>query len=96
LGTLRRGPDRRFRISSEDVQRFPSMQLQILEEAYVHGREGGHLVYGTCTFNRSENENVAERFDQLHSSFIRVGEPLRIYPHTHGTDAFCGVVWRRV
>jgi 16S rRNA (cytosine967-C5)-methyltransferase len=96
LGTLRRGPDRRFRISPEDVQRFPSMQLQILEQAHSHVREGGHLVYGTCTFNRSENENVAERFEQLHPSFIRMGDPLRTYPHTCGTDAFYGVVWRRI
>jgi len=96
LGTLRRGPDRRFRISPEDVQRFPSMQLQILEQAHVHVREGGHLVYGTCTFNRSENENVAERFEQLHPCFMRVGDPLRIAPHTYGTDAFYGMVWRRI
>jgi 16S rRNA (cytosine967-C5)-methyltransferase len=96
LGALRRSPDRRFRISSEDVQRFPSLQLQILEQARCHVREGGHLVYGTCTFNRSENDNVAERFEQLHSSFIRVGDPLRVYPHIHGTDAFYGVVWRRI
>jgi 16S rRNA (cytosine967-C5)-methyltransferase len=96
LGTLRRGPDRRFRISPEDVQRFPSMQLQILKQASVHVREGGYLVYGTCTFNRSENENVAEHFEQLHPSFMRIGDPLRVYPHTHGTDAFYGVVWRRV
>jgi 16S rRNA (cytosine967-C5)-methyltransferase len=96
LGTLRRGPDRRFRISSEDVQRYPSLQLQILEQAQLHVREGGHLVYGTCTFNRSENENVAESFEQLHPSFIRSGDPLRIYPHTHGTDAFYGVLWRRI
>ena len=96
LGTLRRGPDRRFRISPDDVRRFPSMQLQILEQAQVHVREGGHLVYGTCTFNRSENENVAERFEQLHPSFTRVGDPLRVAPHTHGTDAFYGVVWQRI
>jgi len=95
LGTLRRGPDRRFRILPEDVQRFPSLQLQILEQAHVHVREGGHLVYGTCTFNRSENEDVAEHFEQSHPLLVRVGDPLRTYSHTHGTDAFYGVVWRR-
>jgi 16S rRNA (cytosine967-C5)-methyltransferase len=72
------------------------MQLDILEQAHCHVRAGGHLVYGTCTFNRSENEIVAERFEQLHPSFTRVGDPLRIAPHAYGTDAFYGVVWRRI
>ena len=49
LGTLRRGPDLRFRIDPASFAALPALQLSILERAARHVRPGGRLVYATCT-----------------------------------------------
>lgn len=105
LGTLRRGPDLRFRLREEDALRFPATQRQILEEALPHVRSGGRLVYATCTLRSEENEQIALALERAHPELHRI-EPeapgellrdgfLRTWPHRHGTDGFFAAVWRR-
>ena len=36
-----------------------------------------------------------EAFLNAHESFKRIGEDLRLYPHTHGTDGFYGAVLQK-
>ena len=62
LGTLRRGPDARWRISPSALDAFPPLQLQILESASARVRPGARLVYATCTLRRAENDEVAAAF----------------------------------
>jgi 16S rRNA (cytosine967-C5)-methyltransferase len=106
LGTLRRGPDLRFRLREENALRFPALQRQILEEALPRVHPGGRLVYATCTLRREENEEVAFAFEDAHPELRRV-EPdapwelrrdgfFRSWPHRHDMDGFFAVVWRRV
>jgi 16S rRNA (cytosine967-C5)-methyltransferase len=106
LGTLRRGPDLRFRLREEDALRFPSTQHEILEAALRRVRRGGRLVYATCTIRREENENVALAFEKAHpelkrahlelpSELIREGF-LRTWPHLHDMDGFFAAAWRRL
>jgi 16S rRNA (cytosine967-C5)-methyltransferase len=106
LGTLRRGPDLRWRLREEDAVRFPATQRRILEEALLHVRSGGQLVYATCTLRREENEEVTVAFEHAHPELRRV-EPdvpselvrdgfLRTWPHRHDMDGFFAAVWRRV
>jgi 16S rRNA (cytosine967-C5)-methyltransferase len=83
-----------------------ALQLQILSRAARHVREGGTLVYATCTFREAEDEDVALAFEAAHPEFTRappaapasVVTPdrfVRTWPHVHGTDAFFAAVWRR-
>ena len=69
-------------------------------------REGGLLVYATCTFRTEENEGVALDFERAHPAFRRVlpglaGEArspdgfVRTWPHRHGTDGFFAAAWER-
>ncbi len=44
-------------------------QLSILNSAAKALKNGGTLVYSTCTFSRCENEGVIERFLETHSDF---------------------------
>ncbi|MGI5863394.1 MAG: RsmB/NOP family class I SAM-dependent RNA methyltransferase [Myxococcales bacterium] len=107
LGTLRRGPDSRWRTRPDDVAAFPELQHAILERAARYVRPGGRLVYATCTINRGENEEVAARFQQSHPGFEPAQPPpgfagplcpdgaMRLFPHIHGTDGFFACAWRR-
>jgi 16S rRNA (cytosine967-C5)-methyltransferase len=106
LGSLRRGPDLRWRIDPSGFAALPRLQLTLLARAARHVRPGGRLVYATCTFRREEDEDVALAFEAAHPQFTRVrpeadasvitGETfLRTWPHRHGADAFFAAVWER-
>jgi len=70
LGTLRRGPDARWRIDPALLAALPPLQLELLETAAPLAAK--RLVYGTCTLNRAENEEVAAAFDRAHPELRRV------------------------
>lgn len=108
LGSLRRGPDLRFRASPDVLNHFGPLQQDILQHAGDLVRPGGRLVYATCTVNRAENEDVVTAFlasrpefhlvrpggSWLPAACIRDGF-LFVAPHRHGTDAFFAAVMER-
>ena len=106
LGTLRRGPDLRFRLREEDAVRFPALQRDLLEAALGRVRPGGRLVYATCTIRREENEEVALALERAHPELSRLPPDLpsevvrdgffRTWPHLHDTDGFFAAVWRKL
>ncbi len=55
--------------SPEAVVACAKRQREILEEAAKMLRDGGVLVYSTCTFSREEDEDVIEEFLQKHNEF---------------------------
>lgn len=55
-------------------------QKAILESAAKAVREGGALVYSTCTFSLEENEGVVEAFCTGHPDFVLL-DMQRLYPH---------------
>jgi 16S rRNA (cytosine967-C5)-methyltransferase len=109
LGSLRRGPDLRFRIDPASLSALPRVQRDILSRARRLVRPGGRLVYATCTLNRAENEDVVSEFLReapefrpvapgagwLAPSCVREGF-LFCAPHLHGTDGFFAAVLERV
>jgi 16S rRNA (cytosine967-C5)-methyltransferase len=92
LGTLRRGPDMRWRIDPDSLRKLPEIQTRLLATAARAARK--RIVYVTCTLNRAENEKVAERFDSEHPEFRRTGT-LKLFPHRDGTDGFFAATWER-
>jgi 16S rRNA (cytosine967-C5)-methyltransferase len=69
FGTLRRNPDLKWRRKKEDIERLSQLQSSILKNLSGYVREGGLLVYSTCTVFREENEDVVERFLSEHRAF---------------------------
>jgi 16S rRNA (cytosine967-C5)-methyltransferase len=69
LGSLRRNPDARWRLTPDEVQSFPPRQSGILARYSDLVRPGGFLVYATCSINRAENEEVREAFLAGHPGF---------------------------
>lgn len=59
-GTLARNPEIKHRIKTEDLQRHHDRQLRLLRSALRTLREGGRLIYSTCSLEPEENESVVD------------------------------------
>jgi 16S rRNA (cytosine967-C5)-methyltransferase len=105
LGTLRRGPDLRWRLDPARFGPLPALQLSLCETALARLRPGGRLVYATCTFRREEDEGVALALEARHPELERLRPEappdcltpegfLRTWPHRHGCDGFFAAAWR--
>jgi 16S rRNA (cytosine967-C5)-methyltransferase len=69
LGTLGRHSEARWKKQREDLLRLQKLQLEILSNAAELLREGGALVYSTCTIAPEENEHVIEKFLESRRDF---------------------------
>jgi 16S rRNA (cytosine967-C5)-methyltransferase len=112
LGTLRRNPEARWRLSPASVDQYPADQLALLVTYAPLVAKGGRLIYATCSVLREENDAVIERFLRERSDFVvmplkevwgkqraaEVGDGtfLRLLPHVHDTDGFFSAILRRL
>ena len=71
LGVIAKKPEIRHKDLSESA-RLPSIQAAILEASAGYLKQGGVLVYSTCTILPAENEGVVKAFLDSHEDF----EPL--------------------
>jgi len=69
FGTLRKNPDLKWRRGERDIQRLSEFQVSILSNLSAYVKEGGVLIYSTCTVFHEENEGVAETFLGGHPEF---------------------------
>lgn len=69
LGVIRRKPDIKHRIQPQDLDTLESLQAQILDHCASLLKEGGTLVYATCTLNKKENERQVKQFLKRQPSF---------------------------
>lgn len=61
-GTLRRHPEKRWRITPEQVTELATLQLAMLRSSARLVRPGGVVVYSTCSLLAEENADVVARF----------------------------------
>lgn len=61
-GVIRRKPDVRIRLSEATMRELPDLQLRLLQQAAGMVRQGGRLVYSTCSLEADENQKVVEQF----------------------------------
>ncbi len=76
--------------SEANVKMCAERQLQILENAAVCLKDGGYIVYATCTFSLEENEKTIDRFLQLHPEFEIVPVKQSVIDSTSEGIAFDG------
>jgi 16S rRNA (cytosine967-C5)-methyltransferase len=69
LGTLRRDPDIRWRRSADELAPRAAVQLAMADQCAGAVREGGRLIYATCSSEPEENEEVVGRFLERHGEF---------------------------
>ncbi len=102
FGILRRKPEIRYR-KDADYTELPALQYRILENSAVLVKQGGTLVYSTCTLNPAENNEIVEKFLSEHPEFVakeiklscgitrRISEHsnmLTLFPSDNGSDGF--------
>jgi 16S rRNA (cytosine967-C5)-methyltransferase len=74
LGALRRRPEKRWRVTPDDIDRLAVLQRSMLDEAATLVSVGGRVVYSTCTISRTENEDVISSFVADHAGAFMVGD----------------------
>ncbi|MEM6650186.1 MAG: RsmB/NOP family class I SAM-dependent RNA methyltransferase [Pseudomonadota bacterium] len=69
VGTWRRHPDAKWRLTVEQLEKRISEQKQVLEEAFSYVAPGGSLIYATCSLLIEENEDILSSFLADHKEF---------------------------
>ncbi len=110
IGTWRRNPDARLRLTELDLAELITKQALILDQASRLVRKGGRLVYATCSLLSEENEAQVQVFLNAHPDFSvkplaaawtlpcpppGEGPFLVLTPRQGGTDGFFGAVLER-
>ena len=70
IGTWRRNPDMRFRLTQERLAELLQKQKAILNEASLFVAPRGRLIYATCSLLKKENEAQIEEFLATHPDFL--------------------------
>lgn len=87
LGDLSHKPEIRWHLKPEDIDEIVLIQKQILEVNCQYVKQGGILVYSTCTLNKKENHGQIQNFLKNHSEFQLVEEKT-IFPFEKNHDGF--------
>ena len=87
LGTLRRNPDIKWKLISEDFERLTILQQELLEKYCTITKPNGHMVYSVCSILPSEAEEQVEQFLKNHTDFRLLNEK-RYWPEIDGSDGF--------
>ncbi len=111
LGLMGKKPDIRLKKNGDEIDHLVPIQRQILENGASYVKQGGILVYSTCTLCKKENEKNVECFLNNHPEFIaeNITEYLpetlwqetaekgyiTLLPHKSNTDGFFIAKMRR-
>lgn len=87
MGVLRRNPDAKWKLSLEFIERMKLLQQKILTEYSIMLKDGGIMVYSTCSILPSENENQVENFLKDQEGKFQLIDQKIIMP-SEGFDGF--------
>lgn len=85
-GMFRKDENAIFEWSEENIKMCASRQLDILDNACIALKNGGYIIYATCTFSLEENEMVIDAFLKKHPEFELVEVKDEVKNHT-----VCGI-----
>jgi len=98
-GLFRKQPDAVDEWSADAVAVCATRQTAILDDIYDSLKEGGYLIYSTCTFEASENENqITRMIKKYEMELVKLNagvdgiqsreNGLRFYPHLVNGEGF--------
>ena len=101
LGVIGRKRDIKYHVTPKQLGELADLQKQILRNAVSYLKEGGVLIYSTCTINEGENGAIAQFIEvelglspnplagYLPGEIPGIkGNQLQLLPSVHGTDGF--------
>lgn len=78
LGVLRKKPEKIYDLTANDIKNLKKLQKKIFESAYKSLKNGGEIVYSTCTFSKNENTNniqyFLEKYEDLEIMEVEIPE----------------------
>lgn len=99
LGTLTKKPDIKWKRDLGDIRKLKFSQYALLEKGASLLKQGGFLVYSTCTIEKEENFDIVKEFLEKNDNFRLVSAKniisdsltdengcVQTYPHLHKMD----------
>ncbi len=101
-GAFGKIPSAKWRLTKRSVLRMAKLQWEMLNQCVDIVKDGGFLVYSTCSVTLEENEMLIDRFLKWHPDFTfaetspKIGlsglrgqnKCQRLYPHLHECNGF--------
>ena len=85
LGVIRRKPEIKYNVQ-KNISQLLGIQRDILQRSSKYLRNGGTMIYSTCTINKNENEKQAEAFLNKNENFEMLWQ--KQFMPTAETDGF--------
>jgi len=101
-GVFGKAPSAKWRLTKNSFLSMAQIQWNMLKNCAEKVKDGGHMVYSTCSVSLEENEMLIEKFIKWNLDFTlvettpRIGLPgfrgqsecQRLYPHLHDCNGF--------
>lgn len=89
LGVLKRNPDAKWKLQPEFLAKITKIQQEILKNYSKIVKEGGKLIYATCSILPQENtEQVKQFLDSDEGKAFTMEEEVNLYASESGFDGF--------
>ncbi len=100
LGTLHRRADARWRQTPKNIEELCQLQVELLEKTAKFVKNGGYLVYATCTIHPQENDQIIDYFLSQNPDWtidlpeiplenvLTSKRYLKVWPHRQNMDGF--------
>jgi 16S rRNA (cytosine967-C5)-methyltransferase len=87
-GALRRNPEIKWRISTEQLKKLKKIQADLLRNYSIMLKSGGIMVYSTCSILLSENQEQIQLFLKHNSTLFELIKEQFVSPSKTGFDGF--------
>ena len=92
-GTLRRNPDMKWKFTKEDLLELIEKQRAIFKNAFDLVKQGGTIIYATCSIFKEENKDQTKYFLKNYS--LKLEKELSFLPEKEGKDGFFAAVLKK-
>lgn len=86
-GVLGKRVDARWKRKQSDIQQLCNLQYQILNNISQYVKQGGEVVYSTCSIEKEENVDLIHKFLKNNNNYNLL-EMIKIYPFENNFDGF--------
>lgn len=69
IGVIKRKPDIKWQRKKENILEISEIQYDILQNCSKYLKQGGKLIYSTCSILKEENEDIIEKFLNNNNNF---------------------------